>query len=133
VDNLKQIFLTVGVVLTFVASGQVDRDKIISSFDLFDYYPDSTIKCAYKIKKGIKSGYAIEFDQAGQPVSIGKYKGGNKDGNWRNSNGLTDCFKGGQDNDGFMPGCGTGVQKAKDDFQKLYIQLINTRNNKKQR
>ena len=120
------LLLTISLTLTMCSLfGQGDKDKIIASFDKVEYYPDSMIKCAYKLKKGLYHGYAIEFDSSGTAFKIGKYKKGKKEGSWSYRSGAREGYKNGE-NFGLIsfPGCGTGEVIAKEDFQKLYLQLI---------
>ncbi len=108
------------------SKGQADKAKILSAFQQFDYYPDSTIKCAYKIKKERKHGYAIEFDSTGAPDFIGEYKRGKRKGSWMYADARFKSYKKKYRNIlSFYPGCGTGVQLAKSRFKKMYRQLIN--------
>ncbi len=115
------------------SNGQSNNINIISSFDSIVFNPDSTIKFAYKINKGLYESYAIEFDTLNIPKAIGKYKKGKKKGNWLYTNGSYSIYQNGQTDYLLIPGCGTGKHKAKEEFQNLYLHLINpkNKNNKK--
>jgi len=109
---------------------QITKDMnsiIIKSFGIVDYFSDSTIKCAYKIKKrGYYNGYAVEFDSMGNAIRIGKYKKGEKNGSWQYNNGSVEIYKHGKMNGALTsPCCETDERAAKADFQKLFIKLIN--------
>ncbi|MDQ3108373.1 MAG: hypothetical protein M3R17_00630 [Bacteroidota bacterium] len=103
---------------------QQERQKIIAAFDSVIYYADSTIVCAYKTKHGRLNGYSIEFDSTGAAIYIGKYKNGYETGQWRCNDGSSTFYeKKGQFT--MLPGCGTGINLAQKDFEKLYFRLIN--------
>lgn len=111
----------------FGLSAQGNKKIIAACFDGAEYYlPDSTLKCVYKMKKGIRQGYGIDFSRSGEAISIGKYKNGLREGRWLNRDGFTDWYEKGETNEGSMPGCGTGVFKAKEDFKALYLKLVNS-------
>ncbi len=84
------------------------------------------------MKKGVFHGYSIEFDSTGNAVFIGKYKKGRKDGIWSyDDSSWTSYKKGVRHNLTAIPGCGTGKREARDRFQALYQELINTDNSKR--
>ena len=120
--------LLTAVFASTVLFGQTDKKKIISSFDKVEYYPNSIIKCAYKIKKGLYNGYAIEFDSTGQVKAIGKYKKGLKTGTWQFRYCTYTTYKKGQQglisviNYDYIP----EKQKAINDFNNFYYKLIHS-------
>lgn len=121
---MKFIVFLVAIFLFRGASAQAQKNAILANFDSIAYYPDSTIESAYKVRKGKAHGYAIEFDSLGRPVAIGKYVKGEKDGGWLLRNGWMDFYENGT-YDGFaIPGCGTGLRIAKEEFENLYRKLI---------
>ena len=123
-------FLTALICLqiTFV-NAQVHKVNIISSFNKVDYYSDSTIKAAYKTKKGQYHDYAIEFDSTGNPTSIGKYKKGVKTGAWRHGCCKTFHYKNGRliyisvSNYDLL----SERRMAEADFENLFLHLIRIR------
>jgi hypothetical protein len=125
-NKLKNIFLILAVIPFFNLFGQKDKKEIISSFDKIEYYSDSTIKCVYKLKKGLYNGYAIEFDSAGLVKAIGKYENGKKDGCWQNSNLSWTTYTKGEEGSTAVPNYDYAPekQKAKENFKKLYLDLI---------
>ncbi len=102
--------------------GQHDKQKIIKTFDKVTYYPDSTIKCAYFIKRHKYDGYSIEFDSLGKPKAIGQYLKGKKHSYWINSNNLCDYYTNDIKNSELAPTCNTGQPN---DFNKLYSNILN--------
>ena len=96
---------------------------IVQNFNTIEWYPDSTIKAAYNIKRKKYRGYAIEFDTLGKPEWIGKYKNGVKHGAWNQFNGSTRLYKRDQWDIVFRPGCGSGRIKAKQEFKMRYAKL----------
>ncbi len=120
---MKFLVLLLGTFLFRDASAQAEKKAILANFDSIVYYPDSTIENAYTMRKGKAHGYAIEFDSLGLPVAIGKYVKGEKDGGWLLRNGWMDFYENGN-YDGFaIPGCGTGLRRAKEEFEDLYRRL----------
>jgi len=120
-------YRTILLILIFTnnaCQAQVDKYRIIKAFDSIEYYSDSTIKCAYKIKRRKPNGYAIEFRENGDVLCIGKYKQSKKNGHWQYNGGMFKRYRKGQSNFMAVPGCGTGRRKTQADFQKLYYELI---------
>lgn len=102
--------------------GQQDKQKIVKTFDKITFYPDSTIKCAYFIKRHKYEGYSIEFNEQGQPTAIGKYWKGKKHSYWIHPNNLCDYYINGIMNPEIAPTCSTGQPN---DFNKLYLNILN--------
>jgi len=112
-------------------NGQTQIDKSTSAFDMIEYYPDFVVKCVYKAKKGIKHGYAIEFNEIGQATSIGKYYKGKKEGKWINDSGIITYFKKGELEMVKIPGCETGTATYKENFRSLYAKLVCSKSHQK--
>ena len=93
--RVKCILLLFSMLPAMIVDAQSYKKNIISSFDKIDYYPDSAIKCAYKIENGVFNGYAIEFDSTGRVSAIGIYKNGKKDGYWQSVNNNSVVYKNG--------------------------------------
>jgi len=125
---LKLLLFLIAFTLTVPANAQPGKTKILRCFDVYEYYPDSTIKAAYHVKNGKYNDYAIEYDTTGAPAKIGIYKKGKKSGNWLYSSGAAERYKKGK-TDGLItvPGCGTGKAQAKDSFRMLYEKLTGCR------
>lgn len=101
--------------------GQVDKKLLLRTFDKFEYYPDSTIKCAYKIKRKKFQGYSIEFDEKGQPNYIGRYDKGDKWWYWFRPDNSWDYYRAGTSDPELLPGCGLGQSQ---DFKRLYTDIL---------
>ncbi len=90
---MKSFFiLIISLFFSLIVFGQADKQSILKYFKGIDYYPDSIVHCAYNTKKGMKNGYAIEFDSLGRDAAIGQYK---KNGNWHYSFGMRTYYKNG--------------------------------------
>lgn len=113
------VFLT-----PFTVKAQIHRERIITAFDRITYFPDSSIHMAFTIKKGVPNGYAVEFNRRHSQVRIGKYKKGNKYGIWKYSDGGDVTYSKGDTSLIFYPGCGTGMKKARVDFQILFSEVL---------
>ncbi len=90
-----KILILVAVIFSFSLNpcfSQKDKEKIIANFDYIEYYPDSTIKEARKFNGTHLQGTTIEFNTAGEPVAIGRYKKGIKTGKWIYSSGTYSFF-----------------------------------------
>lgn len=122
--KLRSLAIIVFIIWRAAVFAQNDRQLIISNFDKIEYYSDSTIKCVYTVKRGLNHGYSIEFDSLGFPIRIGKYKRGNKHGNWYWNNGWLTQYEKGEDGLILIPGCGTGLRESKQRFIELYNELI---------
>jgi hypothetical protein len=82
------IVTTLFVFLFLSAFGQKDREKLLQYFDKVDIYPKTNIiKTAYKVKNGKFEGYAVDFNDKGEPILIGQYKAGKRVGAWLMPNG----------------------------------------------
>ena len=103
---------------------QQDKQQIMANFDFVTYYPDSTIKEAYTMVDLKVEGTMIEFDSLGKPAAIGQYKARKKVGAWIYPDGTSRIFKNGKDFGEIRPGCGTGMNLAREEFRKLYASLI---------
>ena len=101
--------------------GQADKKLLLTTFDKFEYYPDSTIKCVYKIKRKKFHGYSIEFDEKGQPNYIGRYDRGEKWWYWFRPDNSWDYYRDGFSDPELLPGCGLGQSQ---DFKKLYADIL---------
>jgi len=120
---MKFIFTIFISFLFSFAFGQTDKSKIIKTFDKFVYYPDSTIKAAYKTKGRKYHGYSIEFNEMGQANYIGRYWKGKKWSWWIKPDNTTDYY---QDDMniyylGMKPTCGYGQPH---NFEILYSDIL---------
>jgi len=115
--------------LTFVANAQDDRKAIIANFDSVVYNSDSSISSVYKIKKGLREGYAIEFEKK-IPIAIGEYKKGKKEGLWFFDYGGGTTYKKGESGIISLP---ENRQSSMDYFQELYRKLIHKKKTLKDR
>jgi hypothetical protein len=112
------------LLLSFLLTILISNGQIITAFDQVEYYPDSVIKAVYRIKNEKFHGYSIEFDSTGTAIQLGKYKKGNKIGDWKLANGGSIYY----DKYGYSmktyPGCGTGMYLARKEFITYYLHLI---------
>jgi len=104
---------------------QIFNSLILSAFEAVEYYPDSTIRNAYKIQFNRKNGYAVEYSSVGNPLKIGKYENDKKEGAWLWAEGKIEKFHAGESN-GLIntPPSTQDNIKIQQQFQKLYVQLI---------
>ena len=128
---IKYTYFVLSLVFSLQTKAQEDKIKIIAAFNKIDYYPDSVIKCAYHVKKGLYEGYAIEFDSTGDASKIGKYKKGKQDGSWKYKSGMYELYDKGEYGGLAIPGCGTGRAKSREDFNNLYLKLLASPKKKK--
>jgi hypothetical protein len=127
VDSLKNILLMFGLLVTVSTLAQTSLEKMKSSFDTIVYYPDSTMKGAYHLKKGLYNGYAIEYEPKGEIV-VGKYKKGKKNGVWVYNNLNFTTYKNGEPGllaIGYYDFEGDR-KRAEQYFWKEYWQAVNT-------
>lgn len=119
---------------------QKDKEKILTNFDYVEYYPDSTILAAHKFTEATLTRFTVEFNEAGIPIAMGKYKKGIKVGSWSYSDGSFDeydetfsnlytpkSFQNHQikSTSSLYPGCGTGITRAIKLFEQRYEEAIN--------
>ena len=132
-DRIKNIFLLLGLLVTFSTFAQADQEKIKASFDTIVYYPDSTIKGAYHLRKGLYNGYTIEYTESGR-IIVGKYKKGKPNGVWLCSDPeYIEIYKKGISRDFYANWDFEGDRKrAERTFWELYREAINSgKTNKK--
>lgn len=115
--------IIIGLLLTCFSSKAQEKDSIVKYFDRFEYFSDSSIKAAYRMKDGRPNGYFIQYAADGKPILIGQYVNGKPSGIWKTATGSIinyADYKGVK----LTPGCGTGINQAKSDFQQLYSMLL---------
>ena len=115
--------VAVAFVFSSIAASAQDLTALVSRYDSVAFYPDSTIKGLYHLRKGLPNGVAIEFSEKGTPTDIGEFKRGQRHGVWISSDGHSVKYKKGERLWGGYPGCGTGWRKAKATFQERYTEL----------
>ena len=120
-----KLYMAVLVIVMSYSNSQAQHSAhaITEHFNTIEWYPDSTIKAAYNLKRKKYRGYAIEFDALGNPEWIGKYKNGVKHGRWNKFDSSFRLYKRGEWTLAFRPGCGSGRVKAKREFELLYAKL----------
>jgi hypothetical protein len=125
-----KILLSVVYTLFFINtfSAQENKENILRNFNYIEYYKDSTIKKAMNFKDFEPVGYCIEFDNMGNPVTIGQYKSWNRFGNWLNADGTTSHYTDNVHYTRLVPGCGTGMYHNRKRFNELYEELIKKTN-----
>lgn len=115
--------VAVAFVFSTIRASAQDLTALVSQYDSVAFYPDSTIKGLYHLRKGLLNGVAIEFSEKGTPTDIGDFKRGQRHGVWISSDGQSVKYKKGERQWGGYPGCGTGWRKAKATFQARYAEL----------
>jgi len=111
-----------------ICIAQGNNDHIINNFNTLEYYPDSTIKVAYNLKRGKIRGYCVEYDSSGIPEWIGKYRNGLKHGEWLGINGISWFYTRGEIDWAYLlsrqgsSSRGDGLELG-DQFEKLYVRL----------
>lgn len=125
VDMKPFKYLIIGLALlrSTATTGQ-DIGNLASHFDSVAYYPDSTVKGLYHLRKERLDGQAVEFNESGEPTDIGEFKRGERKGTWISSNGHWVKYRHGKREWGGVPGCGTGRIKARVTFQERYAEII---------
>lgn len=118
---------TVTVIFAFIFSttfGQKDKEKLLQFFNKVDIYAKTqTIKTAYKVKDGKFDGYAVDFNEQGEPILIGQYKNGERVGYWLMPNGHTLSYE--KVRAGIVvPAEGRDYSKGKKQFESLYAMFI---------
>lgn len=117
---------------------QLEKEKVLAHFDYVDYYPDSTIRSAHQYTGVNLERFTVEFSAAGAPVAMGKYHKGVKTGEWIYSDGSFDIFdekfpksthaydhnSSIEHSGAIRPGCGTGIFRARKEFDEKYQKLI---------
>ena len=107
------------------AFAQKDKEKLLPHFDQFDYYAGGqTIKTAYCAKYGFRHGYAMDFNEQGQPTSIGVYQFNKRVGRWVRYDGSVINYDTNSPVE-TIPGCGTGLEGAIKYFEELYNMILN--------
>lgn len=122
-NTIRSIAICLTLHATFAVEAQ-DVSALASRYDSVTYYPDSTVKSLYHLRKGLLNGQAIEFSEAGMPTDIGEWKRGKRHGIWISNDGQTVKYKRGNRLWGVYPGCGTGWRKAKVTFKDRYAEII---------
>ena len=124
--NLMQhSLITIIFVFTISTSfGQKDKEKLLQYFDKVDIYAKTkTIKTAYKVKDGKFDGYAVDFNEKGEPILIGQYKAGIRVGYWLMPNGHTLSYE--KVRAGIVvPAEGRDYSKGKKQFESLYAMFV---------
>ena len=119
-------FLTTAITALFfsTAFGQKDKEKLLQYFDKVDIYAKTqTIKTAYKVKEGKFDGYAVDFNEQGEPILIGQYKDGVRVGYWLMPNGHTLSYE--KVRAGIVvPAEGRDYSKGKKQFESLYAMFV---------
>ena len=115
--------VAVAFVFLMIGASAQDLTALANRYDSVAFYPDSTIKGLYHLRKGQPNGGAIEFSETGTPTDIGEFKRGQRHGVWISSDGQSTKYKRGERQWGGYPGCGTGWRKAKATFQERYAEL----------
>jgi len=115
--------LIIGLLLTSFSSKAQERDSVVKYFDRVEYFSDSTIKAAYRMKDGKQNGFFVQYAGNGSPVLIGQYINGKPTGIWKTAAGSLINYA---DYRGLKltPGCGTGINQVKNDFHQLYSMLL---------
>ncbi len=104
-------------------SAQENQAGIKRNFNYIEYYPDSTIKRAMNFENYEPVGFCIEFDNMGNPVTIGEYKSWDRFGEWLNADGTTSHYTDNVHYSRLVPGCGTGMYQNRKRFNELHEQL----------
>ena len=112
------------VLLTAIAVEAQDLTALASRYDSVAFYPESSIKGLYNLRRGLLNGEAIEFNEAGVPTDIGVFKRGKRHRIWISSDGHTVKYKRGERQWGSYPGCGTGWRRARTSVQERDAELI---------
>ena len=119
---MRTILTSIALIIAYMTSAQ-DAAVLINKYDCVVYYPDSTVKSLYHVRKGMLHGEAIEFNESGKPTELGGFKRGHRSGVWISSEGHSAKYVRGKREWGTYPGCGTGKRKAHDHFQQRYWKL----------
>lgn len=81
-QTFKTYLIILLLALPLYGGAQINSENIPSSFKLYEFYSDATLKTIYQTKNDIPHGFAIEFYSNGKPSGIGKYKNNIKKGKW---------------------------------------------------
>jgi hypothetical protein len=104
---------------------QIFTSLIRSAFEAVEFYPDSIIKNAYKIRFSRKNGYAVEYNSGGEPIKIGQFENDSKEGEWMYADGRIEKFHAGKSQGIISPQSTVNeINKVQQQFRKLYIELI---------
>ncbi len=123
--NMKIAIIVVILILNLSSTfAQDNKAGIKRNFNYIEYYPDSTIKRAMNFENYEPVGYCIEFDNMGNPLTIGEYKSWNRYGDWLNADGTTTHYSIEFTKTAFFPGCGFGTWQNVKRFNELYQELI---------
>lgn len=117
-------FIILFCLFSFFGRAQANKKEIRQHFNFVEYYPDSTFKAVYHLKRNKFRGYSIEFDTLGEAIWIGKYRNGLKHGVWRKWESSHRFYRRGEWDIQTRQGCGTQINKSMRKFQKLYLKLI---------
>jgi hypothetical protein len=105
---------------------QKDRENLLQYFDKVDIYPKTKIlRTAYKVKDGKFEGYAVDFNEKGEPILIGQYKAGIRTGEWLMPNGHTLLYDKPKPGIG-VPAEGRDYTYGEKQFKSLYAMFTST-------
>jgi hypothetical protein len=120
------IITTIFTLLFSTSFAQKDKEMLLQYFDKVDIYPSGkTIKTAYKVKNGKFDGYAVDFNEKGEPILIGQYKIGVRIGEWLMPDGHTICYDK-QTPVIVVPAEARNYTKGKKEFDSLYSMFTTT-------
>ncbi|MFT5819978.1 MAG: hypothetical protein ACI8ZM_001203 [Crocinitomix sp.] len=124
-NQLKTYLLLFLFIIPYCGHSQITLKDIPPSFNLFEFHPDSTLKTACQTKNNLLNGWAIEFDEQGNPSGIGKYKKNVKKGKWHYSDCVIIKYKGGCYTVFPPPYCGISDMQILEKFYTLVKKHLN--------
>lgn len=123
--QLKTYLLLFLFTLPWCGHSQITLKDIPPSFNLFEFYADSTLKFVYQTKNDMLNGWAIKFDENGEASGIGKYKKNIKKGIWHYSDCVIIKYKGGCYTVFPAPHCGISDMSRLEKFYTLVKKHLN--------